>query len=230
MLRKIKQKIYNPTCLSCGSYFVLEHLFCVNCFKHKIQPRIDQTLLCENSIEKSTDCFHLIDWIPDESDLLSEMVYRFKSDKCYFAWSFYAQLATSVLKNNIRINDIDYIITVPGSKKKSIHSQVFAHFVHQEINKPVLNLLKKIKIAAEHTEQKSLNRRDRQNTQFQISEQITYNLTDLNLETKHVLVVDDIRTTGSSFRQVVDALGPVKKATLLTLFHRKTKTQSPLVS
>ena len=230
MLRKIKQKIYNPTCLSCGSYFVLEHLFCVNCFKHKIQPRIDQTEHCEKSSGKSTSYFHLIDWIPDESDLLSEMVYRFKSDKCYYAWSFYAQLATSVLKKNIRINDIDYIVTIPGSKKKSTHSEIFAYFLHQEINKPILNLLKKKKITAEDKEQKTLNRWDRQNTQFQIREQITYNLADLNLETKYVLVVDDIRTTGSSFRQVVDALGPVKKATLLTLFHRKTKTQSPLVS
>ncbi len=226
MLRKVKQKIYNPTCLSCGSYFVLNHLFCLDCFKYKIQPRIDQSELSE----QTKNCYHLIDWIPDESDLLSEMVYRFKSDKCYYAWNFYAHLALEVLKKNILTNEIDYIVTIPGSKKSSTHSEVFADFLHQEINKPVLNLLKKVKTKAENYEQKNLNRWDRQKTQFQIREQITHTLQDLNLASKHILVVDDIRTTGSSFRQAVDVLGPVKKASLLTLFHRKTKNQSTLVS
>ncbi len=228
MLHKIKQKFFNPTCLSCGSYFVEDHLFCATCFKFKIKPRIDDTAFST----LHSDCVHLIDWIPDESDLVSEMVYRFKSDKCFYAWKFYSALAVQALKRkmNEMNQDIDYIITVPGSKKSSVHSKVFADFVQREIGKPVLDVLEKKKLSAGTVEQKKLKRWERTSTEIQVREQITYRLKDLNLAQKHVLVVDDILTTGSSFRKTIDALGPVKQSTLLTLFHRRPKPQSTLVS
>lgn len=228
MLHKLKQKFFNPTCLSCGSYFVEDHLFCVACFKYKIQPRIDQSAMSE----PHPDCVHLIDWIPDESDLISEMVYRFKSDKCFYAWKFYAALAVQALKRKTNQvgQEIDYIVTVPGSKKSSVHSKVFADFVQKEIGKPVLDVLEKKKFPDRSVEQKTLKRWERTNAEIQIREQITYSLNDLNLAKKHVLVVDDILTTGSSFRKTVDALGPVKQSTLLTLFRRSQKSQSTLVS
>lgn len=125
--------------------------------------------------------------------------------------------------------EIDYIVTVPGSKKSSVHSKLFAEFVQKEIGKPILDVLQKKTLPAGTVEQKTLNRWERTNTEIQIREQITYSLKDLNLAQKYVLVVDDILTTGSSFRKTVEALGPVKQATLLTLFHRRSKSQSTLV-
>lgn len=174
-------------------------------------------------VDQAVSYIHLMDWIPDESDLISEMVYRFKSDRCVLAWKFYSGLAVKLLSKTIFIPDIDYVVVIPGSKKSSVHSKIFASMVQLEINKPVLNILEKAKSNTLDAEQKKRNRHDREESKFQLSEHFTQSLGKLNLHSKHILLVDDIRTTGSSFRQAVAVLGPVKKATLLTLFHRKAK-------
>lgn len=226
MIKKLKQLLYNPVCLSCGSYFVLEHLFCEICYQFKISPRVSlHKKLCEPSLSS----FHLINWIPDESDLVSEMVYRFKSDKAINAWRHYAKILLSELAREIDVHEIDYIVPVPGSTRQSIHSQIFAIMAKEILQKPILNILKKSSDQSIFTEQKKRSKVERSRNSIEVCELITHDLSELDLPSKHVLVVDDILTSGSSFRQSVEAMGPVKKATLVTLFHRHAKVDAGLV-
>ncbi len=227
MMQKLKQKIFNPVCLSCGSYFVMNHLFCETCYHFKVEPRV---CLHQKICETNRSSFHLIDWIPEESDLISEMVYRFKSDKSVKAWQYYAEVLLFKLTDKIDVHDIDYIVPIPGSTKQSIHGQIFANVAQMVLQKPILDILKKSSEGSAFKEQKKRSKAERAKNSIEVCELITQNLNTLGLESKHVLVVDDILTSGSSFRQSLEALGTVKKATLVTLFHRHAKVQAGLVS
>ncbi|MBC7465476.1 MAG: hypothetical protein H7256_05740 [Bdellovibrio sp.] len=173
------------------------------------------------------ESYFLLNWIPFESDMLSEMVYRMKSDKCFGAWMYYAEKAADELAENLNIEQIDYIIPIPGSKKTSVHSHIFAQLLGRALRKPILDILVKTQTIGE---QKRKNKTERLNKTIRLHEQFTRNLNLLGLARSHVLVVDDILTTGSSFIQSVEALGPVRKATLLTLFHRTANSNTVLVS
>jgi predicted amidophosphoribosyltransferase len=223
-MQNFKQYIFNPICLSCGSFFVKEHLFCEDCFIKKIFPQMSMKV---KPITKDQNCYYLFEWVPFESDLLSETVYRMKSNKCCLSWKYYAAKLADSFANSINLDDVDYIVPVPGSKATSVHSYVFAHALGQELRKPVLNILTKTR---ESAEQKRKSKAERLNKTIQVHEQFTPGIKHLKLEGKHVLIVDDILTTGGSFNQSVAALGSVRKATLLTLFYRTTNLNTGLVS
>lgn len=223
-LQNLKQYLYNPICLSCGSFFVNDHLFCDECYQKKIAPIAEMKM---KPLTEKFEAYYLMNWIPFESDMLSETVYRMKSDKCFRAWVYYAEKAADELAENLNIEQIDYIIPIPGSKNTSVHSHIFAQILGRTLRKPILNILVKTQML---TEQKRKNKTERLNKTIRLHEQFTSNLKLLGLARSHVLVVDDILTTGSSFIQSVDALGAVKKATLLTLFHRTANSNTVLVS
>lgn len=223
-MQQLKQYLYNPVCLSCGSLFVKSHLFCDDCFARKIHPIAD---LKKKTLIDKFEAYYLMNWIPFESDMLSETVYRMKSDKCFLAWDFYAERAAEELAEHLNIEQIDYIVPIPGSKKTSLHSHVFAQILGRSLRKPILDILVKTQTT---TEQKRKNKTQRFNKSIRLHEQFTSRLGLLQLSKAHILVVDDILTTGSSFIQSVEALRAVRKATLLTLFHRTANSNTVLVS
>lgn len=227
MRNNFKQFLYNPVCLSCGSFFQQNHLFCEVCFVEKISPRLD---LKENPIEVGLTSYALFEWNPGESDLLSEFVYRMKSNRCVLAWNFYGNLALKALDYHVDLSQIKYIIPVPGSKPTSTHAVILAQIASEFLKKPVLNILEKVDVADGDLQQKAKGREQRSAQKFRIREQFTENFEFLNLRQASVLVVDDIATTGSSFRQSVLALSKPASVNLLSLFYRSTKSKGILVS
>lgn len=227
MLQKIKQSLYTPNCLSCGSYFVQNHLFCSHCYHVKLEPRLD---LQKHVFEKNKAAYSLFEWNPGESDLLSEMVYRFKSNRSVLAWNHYGQLAIKALSYEIDLTEIDYIIPVPGSKKSSVHALVFSQIISEMYKKPIVDILKKSKPESGKAEQKLRSKEQRSKNQFALREEFTQNFDYLELKNKQVLLVDDIITTGSSFIQCMEVLGPMKPSVMLTLFYRTINSKGVLVS
>ncbi len=227
MIEKLRQALTNPMCLSCGSYFVRHHLFCQKCYVEKIETKLQPR---SHSLAQQQNAFTLFDWNPGESDLLSEMVYRFKSDRCLLAWRHYAGLAIKALSHEVDLKVIDYIIPVPGSKRSSVHGRVFADLVSEIVQKPVLDILEKIKSDSITVEQKSKNKNERVQNQFRLREEFTQNFDCLRIGHRHILLVDDIITTGSSFTQCLQVLGGAEDAVLLCLFYRSTNLKGALVS
>ncbi len=217
MFSKISQYFYNPTCLCCGSFFVEDHLFCSFCFDKKIGSRLE---LKKNQLPLGISPYSIFDWKPGESDLLSELVYRMKSDRCVKAWNFYGLLAIKALKYEVDLTQIDYIIPVPGSKKSSVHGAIFSQIVANLLQKPMLDILVKVADLEDPKEQKTKNVAERKQSTIQICEHITKKgpLPDLN--GGKLLVVDDIVTTGSSFKQALDVLGGCQESIFLSLFYR----------
>jgi len=224
----MKQKLINPVCLCCGSLFVQNFLFCNDCF----DTRIRQIIAFSNGkeVQKNLKTYHLFEWKRGQSDMLSEFVYRFKSDRCLEAWKFYGNLACSKFIAAEGTSEIDFIVPVPGSKKKSYHAQIFAKIVSEQTGIPILDILeKKLHSDSQEGEQKHRNRVERSRITIFRCEQFTQ-FPEWDKSEKRILVVDDIKTSGNSFRQVLKALGSVKSATLLTLFSREKEENTALVS
>lgn len=203
----IIQKLAYPTCFSCGSFFQSDHLFCLKCFDLKIAKRV--------SLKKNTKIENhrfLISWNPGESDLISNYVYALKGVKAKEAWRYYA-------KDLLNYKDqfkYDFVTPIPSGHLLSKHAKFFGQAVSHFLNIPYLEILEK---DSQIKDQKKLSITERQQTQIKQCEQFT--ITDL--ENKRILLVDDILTTGSSFKAAKRAIGPAKEVDLLTLFYRETK-------
>lgn len=217
MFSKVSQYFYNPTCLCCGSYFVEDHLFCTYCFEKKIGSRLE---LKRNILPIGISPYSIFDWKPGESDLLSELVYRMKSDRCLKAWNFYGRLAIKALKYEADLSQIDYVIPIPGSKKSSVHGAIFSQIAADFLQKPMLDILVKTADVSEFKEQKEKTLVERKQSTIQLCEHITESGYGSQIIGRKILVVDDIVTTGSSFKQALDLLAGSQESLFLTLFYR----------
>lgn len=171
----------------------------------------------------------IFEWIPNESDLLSEMVYRLKGNRCVPAWEFYTKLCLQALLSEIDTTKIDYIVPVPSVKKASVHADIFAKLVAEQLRKPILPILVNQGGGTEPA-QKAKSKQERSELQISIHEKFTQKFDLLDLKSKNILVVDDITTTGNSFKHVVRALGIPKSSYLLTVFYRAVAPKGILVS
>lgn len=211
MISKMKQYFYNPLCFNCGSFFVESHLFCDTCFENEIEKRI--------TFKKRQDHFYLFDWKPGESDLISGLVYQLKSDQCIKALEFYACQLAQFLDN-----DFDLIVPLPGSKKSSVHSQILARQISKYLGVPCLDILKK----ASHSQaQKEKTAAEREQTAIELKTSFPHEqFTKSNKAKLKVLYVDDILTTGHTYRSSRQALNLNESAWIATVFYRPSHQET----
>jgi predicted amidophosphoribosyltransferase len=220
MLSKSKQYFYNPVCIHCGSFFVKAHLFCDICFSTQLAPHLE--LKIQNIDDRAKHAF-LIDWVPGQSDLISEMVYRFKSDKAAMAWSYYSELFAYQFSELIDVSKFDAFVPLPGSSEDSVHATLFAKNLSQIFGLPVLNCLSKPRLG-ESQKVKTAKERNDQSTRTPIEklEQFTYD----DVANLKLIYVDDIMTTGATFKRSREALQSKNHSVLATLFFRPKAYQT----
>lgn len=205
----LKQYLLSPCCIKCGSFFCDASLFCEICFKIEILNKIN---LESDSHIKNLQHFYFLNWCKNESDALSQMVYRLKADNSKAAWAFYTQLFYRLLKLKIDFNSYDAIIPIPSSKKKSVHAKLFARELSVLCGLPVHDILIK---KSEALAQKTLSAEQRKRAVC------IERLEGILIEniTKYIFV-DDILTTGESFFQSNRALNDNSANIILSLFYR----------
>lgn len=152
---------------------------------------------------------YLIKWKKNESDVINQMVYRLKANNSLPAWSYYSR--QFVKKININFKEYAGLVPIPGSKKESVHSWIFAKELSLLTGMPVLDILVK---KNETTEQKKLSAYERANSQT-----IDLRSHQPELFTKCIFV-DDVLTTGQSFFQSNRAVNGLNENIVLTLFYR----------
>ena len=212
MLQNLKQSFYNPLCLYCGSFFVCDHLFCEKCYKIFFS---DLTLI-ENKHVPFEHHF-LINWSPGQSDLVSEMVYRLKSDRGARAWAHYASIITQSLADRLDLETFDALLPLPGSKSSSVHAWLLAKNIGQELALPVLNVLTKSpSTRAQKTKSASERAFIGSDSQLLLDEQFTRE----ELSNLKLIYVDDILTTGQTFKRAAEAVGARSQSILVTMFYR----------
>jgi predicted amidophosphoribosyltransferase len=218
MLSQIKQHFYNPLCIRCGSFFVRPHLFCDVCFDSFLTSKINLKNRSILQPPSTTNHFYLINWISGESDTISKMVYALKSDRAVKSIQYFAKVIAASLENeNVNIN-FDAIVALPGSKKSSCHSVILANALSMHLHRPVLDLLTKSEGATSQKDKTLIQRSETSNHHIKPRPHELFTQDDINQ--LKLLYVDDILTTGNTYKASRQALRDQKNATLVTLFYR----------
>ncbi|MBC7421018.1 MAG: hypothetical protein H7328_09855 [Bdellovibrio sp.] len=180
-------------------------------------------MLNVKKISEQSEHAFLIEWFPGESDLISEMVYRFKSNRCPQAWLFYSRLFANLLCDQVDISQYDALVPLPGSKSNSVHANIFAKNLSKILGLPVLNALYKSPLAQPQKSKSAKERRQSTNvSDIQRLELFTKNETS-NLK---LIYVDDIMTTGFTYKRSRQALQNKNQSLLVTLFFRPAAIQT----
>jgi len=214
-LGRLKQRLYNPSCLNCGSFFVQDHLFCRECFAEKIEPELN---IQDQFIQEKLRHYFLVKWVPWQSDLLSRLIYQLKNNKSSAAWQCYAEQFILALSDHLPSDFFDAIVPLPGSTRNSSHSILFANALAVYFGCPVLNCLEKFLGQPEQKIKNAQQRRELASTIF-LREKDEF-FTQQMFKNMRILYVDDVLTTGSTFIQSYQALCSRSDSCVFTLFHR----------
>jgi predicted amidophosphoribosyltransferase len=207
-MQKLKQWFYSPCCLKCGSFFNEESLFCKPCFQQEILNAIENKTESHFTADQH---IYLLDWPQCESKVLSEMIYRMKSDKSAAAWAFYAAMVYDVLKLQVNLARFTMLVPVPSAKQTSVHAKIFAEELGRLTGLPVCDLLSKKSFAGEQKKKSAADRKTSQS--IELKRPHTEHFTS-------ALFVDDLLTTGQSFLQSQKALKADNGSAIVTLFYR----------
>lgn len=150
-------------------------------------------------------------WYPGQSDLISNYIYALKGIKAKAAWRFYANRIAKEF-----LNKYDLIVPIPSNKKLSQHSFYFAQCLADNLRLPCLKLLEKSPLVST---QKKLSKVNRLTIDIKKREQFT----TVDISDQRILLVDDVLTTGSSFKAAKMALELAQTTEILTLFFRDLK-------
>lgn len=156
---------------------------------------------------------YLFAWQGNEDDYLSQLVYRLKSDNSILALNHYSHILSEKIKLSINNNEYNAVVPIPSARAGSTHANHIANVVSKKLNLPVLDIL--VKYSGEK-QQKHLTRSERINAhKFELvavpSEEFT----------KYIFV-DDILTTGESFKQCSELLSQSQNNVIATLFFRES--------
>lgn len=200
-----KQYLISPVCLKCGSFLCNESLFCRVCFEAEIEKRRHKE--CQSHVQSH---LYLLDWPAGQSAALSRMVYRMKSNQSVPAWRFYAAKIYEKTEHEIDYETYAGLVPLPGSKHNSVHALLLARYLAALSGLPVLDLLFKAHVS----EQKRRTAQERK-TGSDIRRK-----PDVDEHFTRLIFVDDVLTTGESFRQSCRALNCSDDSPVLTLFYR----------
>lgn len=215
-MSKLKQFFFTPVCISCGSFFCGPSLFCELCYQLGIRDRV---------VEASESPFgerhqYLLEWKNGDSEYISQLVYRMKSDNSVLAWNHYADLLAARVHEAIDGRNFAAVVPIPSANTKSVHAKLLAENLAEKLQLPMLDILQK----KGGTDQKSLSAAERAKVQnIELKADAGEEFTDPASRHRKYIFVDDVLTTGESFKQAAAALSSARNNLIATLFYRSKK-------
>ncbi|AGH96744.1 ComF family protein [Pseudobdellovibrio exovorus] len=212
LFQSFLQYLFSPNCVHCGSFFVEDTLLCDECFRSRLYPRLQQQLQ-HPLVSVIPRHYYLFAWNPQESDLLSEMIYRLKGNRAWPAWEYYGKLLYYYVSDYLDWGEFQALVPLAGSKPSSVHAQILATVLSKHSGLPVWDVLQKRTLQ----QQKKLSAVDRKHqSQIGLKGQLPEHFTKL-------IFVDDVLTTGQSYEQSRKALNANSEDVILTLFYRSRR-------
>lgn len=199
-LKKLVNNIFPQTCAGCNHRLSHENLLCTDCMYDL--PVSDHHLISEN---KFTD--HFLGRVEIEKGAaylnfrkegaVQELMHNLKYGGKFFIGEMLGNMAAQHVEKVNYFKDIDLIIPVPLHKiKKSIRGynqcEAFAKGLSEYTGIPYdMDVLLKIKNTSSQTSKTRIQRIENVESSFHVSKK-----KDLNK--KHILLVDDVVTTGAT--------------------------------
>lgn len=206
-----------PVCLKCGSFQVQCNYFCRRCAQQFLSPRFE---IISQHVKNEILVHSFLNWFPQESDSISELVYLLKLQSSKQAWAWFVSRLQAVICELVNPMEHVVLVPIPGSKK-SFHTAHFSLAI-QELTG--CSRASGLKMKPNHSAQKKKNKLERETIRFEICEEFTIAIAP----PAHVILIDDIVTTGSTVWAAAEAIkrnlaaqdiGTIK-ITALTLFRR----------
>lgn len=195
MLKTILQLFYPTTCPECKIIIGVDEVFCEDCLK-KIKP-IASRFLQVNS-KYSMPVFAVSDY----KNPLKSLILKKTFSQSWASFKL-AQLILSRL-NSLSLLEIDCIIPIPlhwtrYAKRGFNQAEIMANVLGQNLNKPVLNILKRKKRTKYQSSLPVELRAENLKNAFNI---ISFD----ELKNKNILLVDDLCTTGATLQNAAKVL------------------------
>jgi ComF family protein len=217
MIREILSLIFPPLCIHCGRPLVgNERHLCTFCLseipwsRHAQQP--------DNLAE-----MRLVGRIPTQSaaslmifqkgNVAQSIVHQIKYHGSTQLAKLFGHLLGDELIASGRFDDIDYLVPVPLHWRRQLkrgynQSQLLCEAIAEKMNKPIVrNNLYRKKYTTSQTHKNRLNRLENMQGVFAVRRPQQF-------ENKHILLVDDILTTGATTEACYSALATIPDLTI----------------
>ena len=200
-------------CLSCSSWLVEEHLFCSFCYERKIEKRFYENI--ESQLIFSRQQIFLINWLRGESENLNQLVYRLKGKNSTSAIEHYALLLAKKLQLQFKLSTEYAVVPIPSAQSASRHAHIIAGVVAEHLNLKICDVLQKQGVQQNvEIQQKHLGAEQRK------SQSLFTLKPTCSVEFTKFIFIDDVVTTGQSFKHCSEALGNNKQNIIASLFYR----------
>ena len=213
LLKDVFAVFYPNLCLCCNDHLLNnETVICISCrhdlpkthFSFETNNLAEKTFFGRIKIEEATALFYFF-----KKGKIQQLIHQLKYQKQQQVGTFIGNWLGDEIIDSDRFKTIDCIIPVPLHKKKQQQrgfNQVttFGQSLSKKLNIPYLeNILVKISSTKTQTKKVRLDR-------WKNVQELFYVYNKATLENKHILLIDDILTTGATLEACCNALNKTK--------------------
>ena len=209
--------LFSPSCVSCGKTLVGDEKFlCVNCLSQIPYTGFEYTP--DNQLESL-----LVNTIPDvkatalmyyvKNECSQHIIHEIKYHNNLRLGRLFGRLLGTSLANSHRFDQVDVIVPVPlhffrWMQRGYNQSQIISAGVAETFNRPICNnLIVRSRYTSTQTRKSHRERAKNVDKAFKAKHASS-------LEGKHILLLDDVITTGSTVRSCYEALSQIKGVTV----------------
>ena len=204
-------------CAGCGTDVLNnEDLLCAQCFTQlpetgflsKPKNPVEKIFYGRLTVEHAGSTFYF-----NKDSLLQRLTIQFKYRNNKTVAIYLGKIFGNLISNAARFNDVDIILPLPLNKKKQFkrgynQASLLANGVAQILNKPLVeHAVERIQFTETQTHKNRIIRWQTMEGVFKVTDEAL-------LKNKHILLIDDIVTTGATLESCGDAILEVENTRL----------------
>ena len=205
---ELMELLYPKKCMCCDNIENTD--ICERCLERLERISSNKRCMACGMEQKFCDCHRMVfqfesDVAPFYNAGLAQLgFYRFKFLKCEFYGEFFAKEMLNCIKNEYKNIRFDAVCYIPTTNKNIIkrgydQSEVLAEYISEKLNLPLFNCIKlkrKFKVKTQH-------KLDYKQRMAAVKDKYYVNM---RFNNKNVLLIDDIKTSGSSLDEAARQL------------------------
>ncbi|MBG16345.1 MAG: hypothetical protein CL853_08345 [Crocinitomicaceae bacterium] len=202
MWKNFLSLIYPSTCLVCdGLLHVNENMLCLSCVSELPKTPLNHIIRKEVGIQQYNASIALFEF---NNINCKKLIHQLKYEGNYQLGEFFGIELGKAILTNLSTKNFDYLIPVPINRRKTRargynQSYILAKQVSKIIKVPVLNVLSRKRKQNTQTNKNRYQRWENVEGEFSVKSKH-------NLDYKHLLIVDDVLTSGATIDTCIKEL------------------------